>query len=45
MDENNISSEIISVRELLQNKENIAIPNYQRPYKWTTKNVNQLIDD
>jgi len=25
--------------------ENIAIPNYQRPYKWTTKNVNQLIDD
>jgi len=45
MDENNISSEIISVRELLQNKGNIAIPNYQRPYKWTTKNVNQLIDD
>ena len=45
MDENNISSEIISVRELLQNMENIAIPNYQRPYKWTTKNVNQLIDD
>ena len=23
----------------------LDIPSYQRPYKWTTKNVNQLIDD
>ena len=23
----------------------LSIPNYQRPYKWTTKNVNQLIED
>ena len=23
----------------------LQIPGYQRPYKWTTKNVNQLIDD
>jgi hypothetical protein len=23
----------------------LEIPGYQRPYKWTTKNVNQLIDD
>ena len=24
---------------------NLSIPNYQRPYKWTIKNVQQLIDD
>ena len=24
---------------------NLVIPNYQRPYKWTAKNVNQLLDD
>ncbi len=35
---------IITVKELLL-KDNLQIPNYQRPYKWTTKNVNQLIDD
>lgn len=23
----------------------LAIPEYQRPYKWTAKNVNQLLDD
>ena len=36
--------DIITVKELLQ-IENLYIPDYQRPYKWTTKNVNQLIDD
>lgn len=35
---------IIKVRELLENT-SLQIPSYQRPYKWTTKNVNQLIDD
>ncbi len=35
---------IIKVRELLTNG-TLQIPSYQRPYKWTTKNVNQLIDD
>lgn len=35
---------IIKVRELLTNN-NLKIPIYQRPYKWTIKNVNQLIDD
>ncbi len=35
---------IIKVRELLTN-DSLQIPSYQRPYKWTTKNVNQLIDD
>lgn len=37
-------SKIIKVRELLTN-DNLKIPSYQRPYKWTVKNVNQLIDD
>lgn len=27
------------------NFENLRIPNYQRPYRWTTQNVNELIDD
>jgi uncharacterized protein with ParB-like and HNH nuclease domain len=35
---------IIKVRDLLKNN-SLQIPSYQRPYKWTTKNVNQLIDD
>jgi uncharacterized protein with ParB-like and HNH nuclease domain len=35
---------IISVKQLLR-ENNLKIPDYQRPYKWTTKNVNQLIDD
>ena len=40
----NKQPKIIKVRELLTNG-NLKIPSYQRPYKWTTKNVNQLIDD
>ncbi len=35
--------EIESVNEL--HFDRFAIPDYQRPYKWTSKNVNQLIDD
>ncbi len=35
---------IIKISELLGIK-NLSIPDYQRPYKWTPKNVNQLIDD
>ena len=35
---------ILKVRDLLTN-DSFQIPSYQRPYKWTTKNVNQLIDD
>ena len=26
-------------------KQGLSIPNYQRPYCWTEKNINQLIDD
>lgn len=35
--------DIISINELL--KMNLAIPNYQRPYKWSTKNVADLLGD
>jgi uncharacterized protein with ParB-like and HNH nuclease domain len=37
-------AKIIKVKDLLS-KENLKIPEYQRAYKWTTKNINQLIDD
>ncbi|WP_159437419.1 DUF262 domain-containing protein [Hymenobacter daecheongensis] len=37
-------AEIISVKELLA-KPNLRIPLYQRPYKWSLKNVGQLLDD
>lgn len=35
---------IIKLKDLLSIK-NLDIPEYQRPYKWLLKNVNQLIDD
>ena len=35
---------IIKIKELLE-MTNLKIPDYQRPYKWTERNVNQLIDD
>ncbi|MFN7300983.1 MAG: DUF262 domain-containing protein [Bacteroidota bacterium] len=39
-----LKSGIVLVKELLTNID-IRIPEYQRPYKWTAKHVNQLIDD
>lgn len=39
-----ISTEVISVSTLLKNI-NLSIPHYQRPYKWSVKNVVQLIED
>jgi len=36
--------EIISVNKLLSDK-TLTIPLYQRPYKWTSKNVTQLLSD
>lgn len=38
------SSKIISVYELLMDSA-LDIPLYQRPYKWTGKNINQLFSD
>ncbi len=37
------TAEIKSLTELL--KMNLAIPNYQRPYKWTKKNIADLLED
>lgn len=36
--------EFVKVQKLIEIT-NLKIPEYQRPYKWTIKNVNQLIDD
>lgn len=44
MNEHELKTGTITVSKLLQYKE-LAIPVYQRPYKWTVKNVNQLIND
>lgn len=35
---------IINIGTLIQENK-LTIPDYQRPYKWSIKNVNQLIDD
>jgi hypothetical protein len=35
---------IINIRSLVQDNR-LTIPGYQRPYKWSIKNVNQLVDD
>ena len=39
-----IDKSILTVRQLLQ-LQNIVIPPYQRPYKWTLKNVSDLFQD
>ena len=39
-----IEAEIVSVKDLIEIK-NLAIPPYQRPYRWSTKNVRQLLED
>lgn len=39
-----LTKRIMSVRELLS-ETTLRIPAYQRPYKWTGKNVQQLFDD
>jgi uncharacterized protein with ParB-like and HNH nuclease domain len=39
-----LNSGITTVRELLSDQQ-LAIPDYQRPYKWTTRHINQLLGD
>lgn len=39
-----LDKDIIPVSQLLA-LDDLAIPKYQRPYKWTLKNVNQLFND
>ncbi|MDG0973340.1 MAG: DUF262 domain-containing protein [Crocinitomicaceae bacterium] len=36
---------ILSVSEVFTVHKNLVVPEYQRPYKWTEINVQQLIDD
>lgn len=44
MDTNNLKKAVVPVAKLLQYRQ-LRIPVYQRPYKWTPKNVQQLIND
>lgn len=39
-----LEGEIVSIAKLLS-RSNLKIPAYQRPYKWTSKNVSQLFAD
>ena len=39
-----VEKSVLTISELFK-LENLHIPEYQRPYKWTLKNVNQLIED
>ncbi|WP_052296391.1 DUF262 domain-containing protein [Gracilinema caldarium] len=39
------TQEIIKLNALLDKTLNLEIPEYQRPYKWTDKNVFQLLED
>jgi len=36
---------VIKLEELLKEEQELSIPVYQRPYKWTEKNVIQLLED
>lgn len=38
-----ILAKIVSIKQLL--KKNLVIPPYQRPYKWTIRNMQELVDD
>lgn len=44
MKDKDLTTGIINVGTLLQNTK-LCIPIYQRPYKWSVRNVSQLIDD
>lgn len=44
MQESQLQTSVVSLGQLLQYRQ-LAIPVYQRPYKWTQKNVMQLIKD
>lgn len=43
--ESNPKGEVLSVKRLFFTDDILCIPDYQRPYKWTTKNVSQFIQD
>lgn len=39
-----VKTEILTIGEFLLNR-NLLIPQFQRPYKWSVRNVIQLLDD
>ena len=39
-----VKTEILSISKFLSNT-NLKIPHFQRPYKWSIKNVSQLLED
>ena len=39
----NVKAEALSVKSILD--KSLSIPDYQRPYKWQTKQVQQLLED
>ena len=43
MEQNLTNIEILNVENILNY--NLQIPNYQRPYKWTEKNIIELLED
>jgi len=43
-DMSELQTQIIRTKDLIR-KDKLLIPEYQRPYKWGIKNINQLIDD
>ena len=41
--ENTVAAKIVSIEEVMNL--NLEIPNYQRPYRWETENVRQMLED
>lgn len=40
-----LSARVRTVKELLSLDPGITVPDYQRPYRWTPRNIGQLVDD
>lgn len=46
MSQQDTEKEIAKIRKIEEViKENLSIPDYQRPYKWSVKNITQLLND
>lgn len=41
--ENNVAAKIVSISKVMNL--NLEIPDYQRPYRWETENVRQMLED
>lgn len=40
-----VSAQFISIKDCLHTSKELSIPYYQRPYRWTARNVDQLLED